>query len=71
MVNLFMRHEGFSLQSSKKYYMGVNIKLISTVSFLAYRLDMVSMYDLHHKDSIHTSMIMSHIFTAEFILQYI
>ena len=51
--------------------MGANIKLIPTVTLLAYRLYMEGMYDFHHKDSIHTSVMMSHTFTAEFILQYI
>ena len=46
-VNFLMMHEGFSLQSSKKSYMGVIIKLIPTVISLAYRHYMVAMCDSH------------------------
>ena len=44
-VNLFMRHEGFSLWLSENS--GVNIKLIPTVILLAYRHYTVAMYDFH------------------------
>ena len=46
-VNFLMRYEVFSFGSSKKSYMGVIMRLITTVISLAYQHHMVGMYDFH------------------------